>query len=91
MDYKASIKDYCISLGLEVVGFSKCRIYSELALYLEKRRESHVQNEFEEKDIARRINPFLYMEDGKTIISIAFPYFHGEECKGQGKGGERGK
>lgn len=86
MDYKASIKDYCISLGLEVVGFSKCRIYSELALYLEKRRESHVQNEFEEKDIARRINPFLYMEDGKTIISIAFPYFHGEECKGQGKG-----
>jgi len=85
MDYKASIKEYCISMGLEMVGFSKCRVFSELASYLEKRRDNHVQNEFEEKDIARRINPFLYMEDGKTIISIAFPYFHGEECNSQGK------
>ena len=32
------------------------------------------QLEFEEKNIEKRINPKLYMEDGKTIISVAFPY-----------------
>jgi len=85
MDYKASIKDYCISIGLEVVGFSKCRVYNELTSYLEKRRDGHAQNEFEEKDIDRRINPLLYMEDGKTIVSIAFPYFHGTECNSESK------
>ena len=30
----------------------------------------------EEKEIEKRINPKVYMEDGKTIISIAFPYYH---------------
>ena len=33
-----------------------------------------MENEFEESDIEKRINPKLYMNEGKTIISIAFPY-----------------
>ena len=33
-----------------------------------------LENEFEETDIEKRINPMWYMERGKTIISIAFPY-----------------
>ncbi|MHC1720275.1 MAG: tRNA epoxyqueuosine(34) reductase QueG [Clostridiaceae bacterium] len=85
MDYKASIKDYCSSMGLEVTGFSKCRIYSELTSCLQERQDNYARNEFEEKDITKRINPLLYMEDGKTVVSIAFPYFHGMECNSGGK------
>lgn len=76
MNCKDSIKAYCGSLGLDAVGFSKCRIYSELEEYLKKRQDDCRQNEFENKDIYKRINPFLNMKEGKTIVSIAFPYFH---------------
>ena len=87
IDCKDSIKEYSRSLGLEMVGFSKCRAYSELAPYLKKRQDDHTQNEFEDKDISKRLNPFLYMEDGKTIVSIAFPYFRGaDKCGGKGEG-----
>jgi epoxyqueuosine reductase len=87
IDCKDSIKEYSRSLGLEIVGFSKCRAYSELGPYLKKRQDDHTQNEFEDNDISKRTNPFLYMEDGKTIVSIAFPYFRGEDKRsGKGKG-----
>lgn len=87
MDCKDSIKEYSRSLGLELVGFSKCRKYSELIPYLEERQDRNVQNEFEDNDINRRVDPFLYMENGKTIVSIAFPYFHGADCCGEGSSG----
>lgn len=76
-DYKNSIKEYCELLGLELIGFSKCRIFNELYPFLQSRQNNNVQCEFEEADIDKRINPFLYMEQGKTIITIAFPYFQG--------------
>lgn len=81
MDYKRSILEYCNKLGLDTVGFSRCRMFEELKKYFEARKAEGLENEFEEKDIERRINPFLYMEDGKTIISIAFPYYFSLESK----------
>ncbi|MBC2581515.1 tRNA epoxyqueuosine(34) reductase QueG [Clostridium sp. DJ247] len=74
MNYKSSILKYCKSLGLDTVGFTKCRIFTELKDYFEHRKTKELVNEFEEQEIEKRINPFLYMKDGKTIISIAFPY-----------------
>lgn len=74
MNYKVRILEYCKSLGLDTVGFTECRIFSELKPYFENRKITGLENEFEEKEIEKRINPFIYMEDGKTIISIAFPY-----------------
>jgi Uncharacterized Fe-S protein len=74
LNYKVSILEYCKSLGLDTIGFTKCRIFSELKTYYENRKLRNLENEFEEKEIEKRINPFLYMEEGKTIISIAFPY-----------------
>ncbi len=86
MDCKESIMEYARSLGLELVGFSKCRKYTELISNYNARKDRNVRNEFEEEDIGRRVNPFLYMENGKTIVSVAFPYFHGEtDCSGEGK------
>lgn len=68
------IINYCKDIGLDTVGFTKCRVFEELKHYFEYRESMSLINEFEEKDINKKINPFMYMEDGKAIISIAFPY-----------------
>ncbi|HDK7139297.1 TPA: tRNA epoxyqueuosine(34) reductase QueG [Clostridium botulinum] len=74
MDCKESVKEYCRNLGLNLIGFTKCRIFHELIPGLTKRKNENRQNEFEDKDINKRVDPFQYMKEGKTIISIAFPY-----------------
>lgn len=84
MDEKQLILDYCKSLGLELVGFTKCRRFEELRCFYQDRKNKNLENEFEEPDIEKRINPNHYMDEGKTIISIAFPYLHDLEYKNNG-------
>ncbi len=73
---KNDIANYCNSIGLDTIGFMKCRSFEELRPYYEYRKQKGLQNEFEEDDIDKRINPKHYMPEAKTIISIAFPYMH---------------
>lgn len=82
MDLDKKIRDYIKSLGLDTFGVTKCRKFEEIKERLEIKRKLKLENPFEEKDIEKRINPFLLYEDGKSIISIAFPYLYpnkGEE------------
>lgn len=81
MNKKDEILQFCKGIGLDTVGFIKCRKFSELIPLFEKRVELSLQNEFEEQDIERKINPFILMPEGKTIISIAFPYLFRESSK----------
>lgn len=76
---KEDIIEFCKSIGLDTIGFIKCRKFTELREFYYDRKAKNLQNEFEEDDIEKRINPFNYMEEGKTIISIAFPYLHNVE------------
>lgn len=76
MDIKEEIIEFCKNQGLDTIGFSECRIYHELSPYFEKRKKLGLENQFEEHNIDKKINPFLYMKEGKTIISIAFPYLY---------------
>ena len=78
---KDKIIEYCNSLGLDTIGFIPCRKFEELVEFYKYRKENNLENEFEEKEIEKRINPKVYMEDGKTIISIAFPYYHEDSCE----------
>lgn len=83
MNYKNKIKNYCNELGIDTIGTIKCRIFDELTLVLKNRKLNGLENEFEESNLENRINPYKYMENGKTIISIAFPYlFHNKINKG---------
>ncbi len=82
--WKQQIEDFCKSLGLDTIGFIRSRRFDELLEFYVQRKEKNLQNEFEEKDIEKRINPNLVMESGKTIISIAFPYFHEGEYNDNG-------
>lgn len=74
MGIKEDIINYCFSLGIDSVGFIKCRRFDELKAFFEKRKSLNLENEFEEKDIELRINSKEWFKEGKTIISIAFPY-----------------
>ncbi|MDO5519093.1 MAG: tRNA epoxyqueuosine(34) reductase QueG [bacterium] len=76
---KEKIISFCNSIGLDTVGVIPCRTFEELRGFYQERQEKKLQNEFEENDIEKRINPAHYMEDGKSIISIAFPYVDDEE------------
>lgn len=79
MSLKEEVLAYCSELGLINVGFIRCREFSELKEFYLQRKKLNLQNEFEEDDIEKRINPNHYMNEGKTIISIAFPYLHDYE------------
>lgn len=76
LDNKEQIIKFCNSLGLDLVGFTKCRVFWELESFFKYRKNMNLENEFEEKEINKRINPNLLMDQGKTIISIAFPYIY---------------
>lgn len=76
---KEKIEQFCDCLGLDTIGFIPCRTFNELISFYKDRQDNSLQNEFEEKEIEKRINPNIYMEEGKTIISIAFPYFHEDQ------------
>lgn len=77
---KQRLLDFCQSIGLDTVGMIPCRRFDELQGFLQERQNRKLQNEFEEQNIEKRINPMTYMEDGKTILSIAFPYYYEENC-----------
>ncbi|MGL4774295.1 MAG: tRNA epoxyqueuosine(34) reductase QueG [Clostridium sp.] len=81
---KEEIRAYCSQLGLEKIGFIECRTFNELRSFYENRKKENVENEFEENEIEKRINPKIYLSEGKTIITIAFPYFHEESLSNNG-------
>ncbi|MDO5292346.1 MAG: tRNA epoxyqueuosine(34) reductase QueG [bacterium] len=81
---KEKVISFCNSIGLDTVGVIPCRVFDELRDFYKERQEKNLQNEFEENEIEKRINPAHYMEDGKSIISIAFPYVYDEEEEANG-------
>lgn len=81
---KQNIINFCHSIGLDTVGMISCRRFDELQDFLMNRQKNNIQNEFEESDIEKRINPMHYMDDAKTIISIAFPYYDGDDTSENG-------
>ena len=83
LDNKSIIVEFCKHMGLNTIGVSRCEPFLDLKPYLIKRKELELENEFEEEEVEKRINPLLLMKNGKSIISIAFPYSFGEEENSQ--------
>lgn len=84
MSKKQNVKEFIYKLGLSNFGIIECREFKELVPYFEERKEKGLFNEFEEQDINKKINPHIYMKEGKSIISIAFPYLHCKNNKDNG-------
>ena len=69
---KEELKEYCNSLNLDTIGFVKCRVFDELRDFYNYRKQNNLENEFEEADIEKRINPMCYMEGGKNYYFNSF-------------------
>lgn len=81
---KQKIESFCKSIGLDTFGFIPCRRFDELEAFYNTRQKLNLQNEFEEKEFEKRLNPKVYLANGKTILSIAFPYNHEDESPSNG-------
>src|SRR5699024_1671031 len=75
LNLKNKLIKFTESLNIFCYGFTECRRFIELKQYFNSKIDKLYLTEFEDKDVEKRINPFFYFEDGKTIISIAVPYF----------------
>ncbi|WFD09560.1 tRNA epoxyqueuosine(34) reductase QueG [Tepidibacter hydrothermalis] len=74
---KQKIKQYCKNLKIDYVGIAGIGPYYELEKVLRDKINKGHYTGLEEKDIQKRINPRLTMENVESVIVCLFPYFSG--------------
>lgn len=77
MDYREFKKDiiaYSKTIGIDKIGFTSASTFEEMKVRLITQQELNYQSGFEEKDIEKRVNPSLLLNQPKSIISIALAY-----------------
>ncbi|CAH2212313.1 tRNA epoxyqueuosine(34) reductase QueG [Tepidibacter aestuarii] len=74
---KQNIKKYCKDLNIDYVGIAGIGPYYELEKVLKNNIDKGHYTGLEEKDIQKRIDPRLTMENVESVIVCLFPYFSG--------------
>lgn len=64
--------------NIDSVGIAPVDTYDSLKKILEEKINNNLITGMEEPDIEKRINPRLIMDDAKSIIVCAFPYYIGK-------------
>ncbi len=72
------IKDIFKDYGIEYCGIAPVKFDENLKKILKKREEDGFLSGMEEKDIEKRLDATLIMEDARSLIVAAFPYYIGE-------------
>lgn len=75
---KEKLKEFCKDLGLNCVGIAGVGPYNNLERIIKNKLSNGYYTGMEEPVIANRVNPKLIMENAKSIIVCAFPYYIGE-------------
>lgn len=70
---KAQIVDFAVQNGAHSCGIAPLRVYNELLPLLERRGAVP----FTKPDFTKRVNPFLYLKEGKSAIVCLYPYRDG--------------
>ncbi|MFV9511228.1 tRNA epoxyqueuosine(34) reductase QueG [Tepidibacillus sp. LV47] len=73
-DLKEQIIQYAKKIGIDKIGFTSADPFLELKEILIRHRELGYESGFEEKDLDKRTNPKLSLENAKSIIAIAIAY-----------------
>jgi len=76
---KEALKSFCNSIQIEYVGIAPNGPYLELEQILKERIAKGQYTEFEEKELKKRIDPRITMENVQSIIVCLFPYYLGEQ------------
>lgn len=69
------VKEFCKSIGIECVGVAGVGPYYDLERIIKHRLNNGYFTGMEEPIIEKRINPKATMENAKSIIVCAFPYY----------------
>lgn len=71
---KEQLITYSKEIGVDKIGFTTADPFTELKARLYRQRELGYQSGFEEKDIEKRTEPTLLMDNVQSIVSIAMAY-----------------
>lgn len=71
---KEEVITYSKEIGIDKIGFASASTFQTLKNRLERHRELGYESGFEEKDLEKRTNPDLLLEEAKSIIAIAVAY-----------------
>lgn len=72
---KEKLKEFCSSIGLKCVGIAGVGPYYDLEKIIKRKLSNGYFTGMEEEVIEKRVNPRLIMENAKSIIVCAFPYY----------------
>ena len=72
---KEKLKEFCSSIGLKCVGIAGVGPYYDLEKIIKQKLSNGYFTGMEEEIIEKRVNPRLIMENAKSIIVCAFPYY----------------
>ena len=75
---KEELKDFCKSIGIDCVGIAGVGPYYDFEKIIKQRLFNGYTTGMEEPIIEMRVNPKETMENVKSIIVCAFPYYIGE-------------
>lgn len=71
---KDEIREFAYKSGIDIVGFASPDCLFKYRDLLKNRYENGLSCNIEEKDIEKRINPYYFLKDVKSIVSIAVSY-----------------
>lgn len=74
---KEELIRFCNSINIEYVGIAPAEPYTDFEKIWRKQIARGYVSGFEEKDMEKRINPSLTLEDAKSVIVCLFPYYSG--------------
>jgi len=77
MKMKNKIKEIAKDLGIDRIAFTNTTKYDDLLEVLNYRIKNNYNSEFEEKDLAKRLDASFLMPNCKTIITVMIPYGKG--------------
>ncbi|MGX4598391.1 tRNA epoxyqueuosine(34) reductase QueG [Faecalimicrobium sp. JNUCC 81] len=79
---KEKLKEFCKSIGLKCVGIAGIGPYHNLEQVIKHRLLNGYVTGMEEPVLENRIDPRNTMENAKSIIVFAFPYYSGNQNDG---------
>ncbi len=89
IELQQAVKDYAATIGIDKIGFTTAAPFRELKNRLKRQQELGYQSGFEEKDLSKRTEPALLLDQAESIIAIAVAYPSRMENSPKGKKGER--
>lgn len=89
VELQQKVKEYAQSIGIDKIGFTTAAPFRELKNRLKRQQALGFQSGFEEKDLDKRTEPALLLDQAESIIAIAIAYPSRMSNAPKGKKGER--